>query len=163
MNTIIFFSLVVLTVNIYYGVKRGFVRMILPLLANITAMLLLGATRGLWGNVLTKWVFADLSLVLVRLLVLVLLYIIVAALMKLLIVSLRILTKLPVLHLFNRLLGIAAGMVSGILCIWIFFAIVYICRDMQLGVWAIPQLQENPILFYMYEHNLITYIISDFF
>lgn len=160
MNTIIFFTLVILTVNLYYGMKRGFVRMVLPLLTNVATIVLLSCTRELWGKVITKWVFADLSLVAARIVVLVLLYVAAAAAVRLLIISLNIMTKLPVLHFFNRFLGILAGLISGILWIWIFFAVIYICRDMRPGVWALLQIQENPALLFMYENNLITYILA---
>lgn len=160
MNTVIFFVLIVLAVNLYYGVRRGFVRMVLPLLTNIATLVLLSCTRKLWGEILTKWVFADLSLVAARIVVLVLLYVAAAAAVRLFIISLNIMTKLPILHFFNRLLGIAAGVVSGILCIWVFFAVIYICRDMQFGAWALLQIQESPVLLFLYENNLITYILA---
>jgi hypothetical protein len=148
-------------INIYYGIKRGLVKMFLPILTNLIVLLLFSAARGLWGSVLTKWVFADLSLVMVRIIVLVLLYAVVVICLKLLAASLHLLTKLPLLHFANRLLGVCAGFVSGILWLWLFLALIYIAKDTQLGEWALPQIQQSTILISLYEHNLITYIVAE--
>lgn len=162
MNTIIFFVLVILFVNVYYGMKRGFVKSMLPLLTNLITIILLSCTRSVWGSVLTKWVLADSSLFIVRIVVLVLIYLIVVSLMKLLIVSLRIITKLPVLHFFDKIFGLFTGAAIGMLWIWSFLAIVYILKDTAFGSWALVQIQENATIQFLYQHNLITYIVAEF-
>lgn len=136
--------------------------MIRPLLINLLAMILLSCTRSLWGSVLTKWVFADLSLIVARIVVLVLLYCLAALLVKFAVASLNLLTKLPVLHFLDKLLGTCTGFVSGMLCIWVFLALVYIMRETAFGIWALPQIEENTTMFFLYEHNLITYIVAEF-
>jgi len=162
MNTMVFFSLILISVCIYYGVKAGFLKLVLPILANIVSILFLCLTRDLWADVLFEWVLQDISLIIVRIVVLALLYIIVMALIKLVIASLHILSKLPVLHFFDRVLGIVAGAVQGVLILWLVLAVVFLLKDTELGLWAVPQINETSWLAFLYDNNLIVYIISGF-
>lgn len=136
--------------------------MIRPLLINLLAMILLSCTRSLWGSVLTKWVFADLSLIVARLVVLVLLYCLAVFFIKFAMASLNLLTKLPVLHFLDKLLGTCTGFVSGMLWIWAFLALAYIMKETSFGIWSLPQIEENTTMLFLYEHNLITYIVAEF-
>lgn len=163
MNSIFFFLIIVFIINIYYGLKKGFVAMMLPVLSNIVTLIILGCTRPLWSVVLTQWVFQDFSLILVRIVVLVLLYIILIAIVKLIIASLHILSKLPIIRFVNKLLGIVAGALAVVLEVWAFLALIYVFRDSAFGTWALPQIKQSQQLMFMYDHNLITYIVADFF
>ena len=162
MNTMLFFCSIIVCVNLYYGVKRGFVKMILPLLANIIALIFFSCTRGLWVRILFEWVFDEASLIVVRIIVLLLIYIVVMALVKLLIASLNLLTKLPVLHFFNKVLGVVTGAAQGVLLMWLFFAIVFLLKDTPFGIWALHEIEEQTYLSFLYQHNLVTYIIAEF-
>ncbi|MBE5872586.1 MAG: CvpA family protein [Lachnospiraceae bacterium] len=160
MNTIIFLTWILFGVNIYYGVKRGFVKMILPLLANILTMLLIGITKELWHDVFFKWVLQDISLVFVRIVVIALLYLIAMSLIKLAMVALRLFSKVPVVSFADHLLGCLAGGVAGFLWLWGFLALTYLMQNAGLGRWALPQIGQSGFLQFLYDHNLITYIIN---
>ena len=72
---------------------------------------------------------------------------------KLIIVSLKILTKLPVIHFLNRFLGMIVGVAEGVIVVWALF-IVITKYDVagQSAKWLI-QIAENDILFYIYKMN----------
>ena len=160
MNTIIFLTWILFGVNIYYGMKRGFIKMILPLLANILTLLLFGITKELWHDVFFEWVLQDISLVFVRIIVIGLLYLIALSLIKLAMVALRIFSKVPVISLLDHLLGCLTGVLAAFLWLWGFLAVVYLLQSTELGEWALPQIGQSRFLQFLYERNLITYILN---
>ena len=163
MNSLTIIIIILSVINIYFGLKKGFVAMMLPVLTNIVTLVLLSCTRSLWSEVVMKWVLRDVSLIMARVVVLILLYIILIAIIKFVIASLHILTSLPLIRTVNKLLGVIAAIMAVMLEVWAFFALVYVLREGALGNWALPQIMQNEQLVFLYDHNLVTYIISDFF
>ncbi len=72
---------------------------------------------------------------------------------KLVIVSLKILTKLPVIHFLNGFLGMIVGIAEGVIVVWALFIVItkYDVAGQSAG-W-LAQIAENEILFYIYEKN----------
>lgn len=63
--------------------------------------------------------------------------------------------KLPLIGFANRLLGLAAGAINGLLIIWFAFYLVAIMCTTELGGTIISQIYANEFLIYLYENNLI--------
>lgn len=70
--------------------------------------------------------------------------------------------SLPVLSLFNRMAGAAAGCVQGLLIVWVFFLIVTLCFDTSWGRQAVEMAQANPVTKWLYDSNLLLKFISGF-
>ncbi|MGN1160535.1 MAG: CvpA family protein [Lachnospiraceae bacterium] len=72
---------------------------------------------------------------------------------RLIITSLKILTKLPVIHFLNGFLGMIVGIAEGVVVVWALFIVItkYDVAGQSLN-W-LEQIAENDILFYMYEKN----------
>lgn len=72
---------------------------------------------------------------------------------KLVIVSLKILTKLPVIHFLNGFLGMVVGIAEGIVVVWALFIVITKYDVAGQSVKWIAQIAENDILFYIYRMN----------
>lgn len=162
MSTVVFIVLLIFGVNIYYGIRYGFVRMIVPLLSNVVSIFLLVMTKQLWKDVMIKWVFAEMSLIIARIVVLILLYVIILGIIKLIVLALKMASKLPVLHFMDKVLGVVTGVIAGLLWVWLFLAIVYVFRDNAAFIYFVEQAKENAFVGFLYEHNLIAYLVGEF-
>lgn len=162
MSTVVFIVLLIFGVNIYYGIRYGFVRMIVPLLSNVVSIFLLVMTKQLWKDVMIKWVFAEMSLIIARIVVLILLYVIILGIIKLIVLALKMASMLPVLHFMDKVLGVVTGVIAGLLWVWLFLAIVYVFRDNAAFIYFVEQAKENAFVNFLYEHNLIAYLVGEF-
>ena len=74
--------------------------------------------------------------------------------------ALDIVTKLPLLHGINKLLGGALGAVFGVVLVWIAFLLVTILCNGDLGRKFFGLIQENQFLLFLYKQNVIMKIVS---
>lgn len=109
----------------------------------------------------TEYISSYLANMVVNALAFVSTFIIVFTLMKLLFVVADIASKLPVIRGVNKLLGALLGAVEGILAVWIFFAVITMSIGTEFGMKVYEQILEQPILNYVYEHNVILDMISN--
>ena len=75
--------------------------------------------------------------------------------------ALRIMTRLPILRGVNRMCGGALGFVKGICIVWLFFLVVAICSNTEIGSQLLTMIKESPILKFLYESNVfLRYILK---
>ena len=75
--------------------------------------------------------------------------------------ALRIMTRLPILRGVNRMCGGALGFVKGICIVWLFFLVVAICSNTEIGSQLLSMIKESPILTFFYESNVfLRYILK---
>ena len=75
--------------------------------------------------------------------------------------ALRIMTRLPILRGVNRMCGGALGFVKGICIVWLFFLVVAICSNTEIGSQLLSMIKESPILTFLYESNVfLRYILK---
>lgn len=77
-------------------------------------------------------------------------------------VILKVVEKLPLIGGINRTLGIFAGLVKGILIIWLAFAIIAMAGTTEIGTALISFIYESPLLIWIYENNFILTILMAF-
>lgn len=68
--------------------------------------------------------------------------------------ALDLISKLPVLHGMNQVLGFALGLVQGVLLIWVAFLIITICGSTQVGGRLLTMIYESPVLNVLYDSNV---------
>lgn len=104
------------------GWKKGFVNTLGGILASILAIVFV-YILNVWAlESLLFTLMSDHVLVLVRIVLCIILYVVIFFVLKTIIMSFRILTKLPVIRGFNKLLGFVFGAVYGLLLVGIIFA-----------------------------------------
>lgn len=67
--------------------------------------------------------------------------------------------KLPIIGFANKVLGLAAGAVNGLLIIWIAFYLVAALCATELGSTIISHIYASRFLTYLYENNLVLSIL----
>lgn len=77
-------------------------------------------------------------------------------------VVLKVVEKLPLIGGINRLLGLFAGLVKGILIIWLAFAIIAMAGTTDIGIALISYIYESPLLIWAYENNLVLTLLMTF-
>jgi len=90
-------------------------------------------------------------------------FVIVFALMKLIAVALKILTRLPVIHSLNKLLGVAVGALQGVLFVWVALAVLVglfaASTAFPVGEW----LPASVLARWFYENNLVMKLVVQVF
>lgn len=109
----------------------------------------------------TEYIGSYLANMIINALAFVATFIIVFTLMKLLLAIADIASHLPVIRGVNKILGAMLGAVQGILAIWIFFAVITMMLGTEFGMKLYEQILGQPILNYLYEHNIILDMISN--
>lgn len=76
--------------------------------------------------------------------------------------ALNLVSRLPIIHGINKLLGVLAGLLKGFAVVWIAFYIIALCCTSELGAQLVTYIQENAFLTYLYDNNIILDIIMTF-
>lgn len=90
-------------------------------------------------------------------------YIAVIIVLKVLEKTLDLLTKLPIIKGANKGLGIAAGILQGLVYVWIAALLVSVFCTTNIGQQAIVLIEENAVLKFLYDHNGLIYLATLFF
>ena len=86
-------------------------------------------------------------------------FVIVWTAIKTILMALDVVTKLPVLHGINKLLGGGLGLVYGVVLVWIAFLLVTILCNGELGRQFFALISANPFLLFLYNQNVIMKIV----
>lgn len=71
------------------------------------------------------------------------------------VMTLDVITELPVVHGLNQLLGIALGLLQGLVVVWIAFLIVTLFMNTDTGKQLMAMIAESPFLNALYENNIL--------
>ena len=67
---------------------------------------------------------------------------------------LDVFAKLPLLKQANKLVGMALGLVQGILLVWLFFALVTVISGTEFGQTMFRYINESKLLSFLYTNNI---------
>lgn len=74
--------------------------------------------------------------------------------------ALNILSKLPILHQINKMAGLIAGLLHGLMIVWILFILLNVFGGTQFGQDAFVMIEENVLLSTIYNNNLLLGFVS---
>lgn len=74
--------------------------------------------------------------------------------------ALNLLAKLPLLKQVNATTGLAAGILEGLLIVWILFVILTMFAGSEFGSKALAMIAENSLLDFLYKNNLVSKFIA---
>ena len=81
--------------------------------------------------------------------------------LRILSVVLDIISKLPVLHQVNKMAGLIAGLVQGLIIIWLLCIAITIFSGSELGNSCFKMINESPFLGFLYNNNfLLQFIVN---
>lgn len=76
--------------------------------------------------------------------------------------ALKIVDKIPLLSGINNLIGLMAGLIKGLLLVWVFFAVVAAGAGTEWGRLLTAMIQESPFLAWLYSNNFVLTLLLHF-
>lgn len=74
--------------------------------------------------------------------------------------ALDIISKLPLLKQVNKTAGLIAGVIHGLIVVWIGFIVLTIFQSTELGQEAMRLIEEDQVLSIIYDNNVILSLIT---
>ncbi len=158
MNTLSIIVLLVVVGMTWSGYRKGFVKTAVPFVASLLSLLFLWCMKEWLFVFLFKWTIFGGEHLLARVVVIVLSYLLGYLLFRWLFLTLKIFTKLPIIHGLDKVLGCVAGFILAMLMVGAFFCIVSWSGGILFGWNAMESIQGNEFLKFLFENN----ILSDF-
>ena len=73
---------------------------------------------------------------------------------------LDIASELPVIKGINQVLGLGAGLLYGLLLVWLFFYFVAVMQAFPFGQSLLAVIQQSEFLTALYEDNMLAYVVQ---
>lgn len=73
-----------------------------------------------------------------------------------------VVSMIPVLKGINRILGLAAGLLQGLIMVWLFLYLVTVIQAFPVGQELLALVQESTFLTRLYQNNLVVYFVGLF-
>ena len=74
--------------------------------------------------------------------------------------ALNIVSKLPLLNQINKLAGLAAGLVHGLVLVWLLFILLTVFGSAKFGQEAFVMIEDNAFLSLIYNNNLLLRFVT---
>lgn len=74
--------------------------------------------------------------------------------------ALNLISKLPVLNQINKMAGLVAGLVHGLVVVWLFFILLTVFGSNEFGQKALQMIGDSEILSIIYNNNLLLKFIT---
>jgi hypothetical protein len=75
-------------------------------------------------------------------------------------IALNIISKLPLLNQVNKMAGIIAGLLHGLVVVWLFFIVLTVFGSSEFGQKALEMIGESQLLSFIYNNNLLLGFIT---
>lgn len=156
MNILSIVVLIVLLWKITQGYKRGMVKEIISFVSLIVlcivAALIVNGMKSYMEKQFVGVVIAVLLLCVVG---------IVHHLLGVVFFSAKLISKLPVIHWADKLLGMVAGVLETVLILWTVYLFIMKSGLGMLGQQILVYTQENPILSWLYRYNFLAIWVEE--
>lgn len=88
------------------------------------------------------------------------LFICIYIIIKIIISALNIVSKLPIINGVNKWAGAAIGLIQGLIIVWVGCLILAACSDKSWAQEAFVQINNNSLLSYIYNNNMIIWLVT---
>ena len=155
LNLLLVITAVILLCMVEDGYKKGMVRSLISLISLLITCVIL----FLLGNALSSYFDGRFFNVIITLLLLAAIGL-VHHLLNVVFFSAKVISKLPIVHSLDKLLGIVVGILETVLIVWTIYAF-NIFRDLgTLGQVIVDYTRDSKILTCLYENNYLAYLIE---
>ena len=155
LNLLLIITAVILLFMVVDGYKKGMVRSLISLISLLITCVVL----FLLGNALSSYFDGRFFNVIITLLLLAAIGL-VHHLLNVVFFSAKVISKLPIVHSLDKLLGIVVGILETVLIVWTIYAF-NIFRDLgTLGQVIVDYTRDSKILTCLYENNYLAYLIE---
>lgn len=155
MNWVLLIFALVLVWRVLEGFKRGMVKEIISFIS----LIVLCVAVVLLGSILGSYMKEDMVSMVVAIILLLALCI-VHRILSLFLFSAKMVSKLPVVHSADKLLGIVIGVLETVLIIWTVYILLVSVNTGAIGQQILSYVQDSKILAFLYEHNYLAKWVS---
>ena len=163
MNILLIIICAIILILSIYGYLKGFVKMLVPMVSAFLSLIVLFMLKDWLFAILFQWAIFQGEYVLTRIVLILLIFGIVTWAFKWLLKVLHVLTKLPIIHGLNKLLGLGIGLIEGFLLVWLLLYIIQIRQGVLFGFDIEALVDQNEFLQFLYLNNLVEYLMNTLF
>lgn len=107
------------------------------------------------GSYLADWILRGISFFAA--------YLLVTIVLRLVVGILDIISKLPILKGINRTLGGVAGLVQGLLIVWMLLFIAALACTTKAGQAVLAEVESSKFLSFLYQNNILMLLLQNIF
>ena len=155
MNILLLAVIAVTILKIMDGYKKGMVKEII----SFVSLVVMCVVVLLLGSGLHSYMEKEILGVVIAVLLLVILGIAHHAL-KLIFFSAKLISKLPVVHSADKILGILVGTLEVVLILWTIYTFIMYFEMGMIGNLMIEYSRDSKILTWLYEHNVLAGVVE---
>lgn len=137
------------------GYRKGIVREIISL-ASLVVLCAVAALVGYGASSYYDGKFFNVAVIVVLLGLLGIAH----HLLRVVFFSAKMVTKLPVVHFGDKLLGMAFGVFEVVLVLWTVYTFIMMMDIGAVGQLVLAYTEENPFLLWIYRHNYLAHWIE---
>lgn len=157
MNTLAFIVLGVLILFGIGGLRKGLVESVVDIISSIFGMVVLVIlVKGVGSFMQGSYANVILALGLLAVIQ------IVSKVIRLVLNSIKLVSKLPLVNWVDKLSGAVLGVVQGIFFFWMIFILLGLFDFAQTNEWIMQQVVENALLTLLYRSNLLVYVLVQY-
>lgn len=155
-NLLFLIFVAAIIVNAAFGLKRGAVK---KLISTVT-LLIMSLVIVLAGNGINGYLSGKVINVIIAVILLIILAIVQIAL-SMLFLPLKILSKLPIVSWADKLLGFVFAIFQIFVALWTIYGLMMVLDLGNVGNWIWTCTQENQIMGFLYDHNLLVNLLKN--
>ncbi len=153
------FLLVIVIILALYKIADGYKKGMVKEIISLVSMAVLCAVAALIAGGISSYndgkIFNAVAAV-----VLLAVLVIAHQLLKMVFFSAKLVSKLPVIHFANKLLGAVFGLFEVVLLLWTVYTLVMMMKLGAIGQIIVSYTQESRVLVWLYEHNYLAYVVE---
>lgn len=154
-NLLLIIVLVVMLCAMVDGYKKGMVKEIISFVSLvfscIVVLLVAGAVHSYHDGKIFNVIIMVVLLCLIGL---------VRHLLGVIFFSAKAISKLPIVHWLDKLLGIVVGILETILILWTIYTFVMLMDLGMIGQQILDYTENSAILTWLYQHNYLAYFVE---
>lgn len=155
MNWLLIIAALILIWRIAEGVHRGMVKEII----SFVSLIVLCLAVALLGTALSKYFEKDIVSMAVAILLLLVLCI-AHRLLGLVFFSAKLISKLPVVHSLDKVMGAFIGVLETILLLWTLFSLVITFGMGMFGRQIIQYASDSTVMGFLYRYNYLQHLVD---
>lgn len=137
------------------GYKKGLVEGVIRIVSTVIGVgVLIILIKGIGDFMEKSYVKVALALILLMVVN------VVHRIIKLILDSLKLIAKLPVVNWLNKLAGSVFGVAQMLFTVWVLFALLSVFQIPQVDAWVYPQIESSQLLTWIYDNNSIAHILN---
>ncbi len=141
-------ALILLIVRCVISVKNGFAKELCSFVSTVVATIVI----FLLGFAIRQY-FKEARLLFVITIVLLFLLLVLYKILNMFLTSIKLVSKLPVIHLADKILGIIMGVINTVVVVWAVYCVVIVYDEGAFSNWIMNCVNNNAIMRSLYENN----------